>query len=83
MPRDQERFNVKRQRNPIPTLLTAAEAAAVAGVSLRTLRGWLDSERLPCVRLDAEGVRVAIDGDTLLRFVRQERQPGRKDPAGS
>ena len=56
-------------------MLTAAEAAAVAGVSLRTLQGWLDDGLFPCIRLDAEGVRVAINADHLLQFLRQDCQP--------
>lgn len=50
---------MKRQQHIVPNMLTAAEAAAVANVSLRTLLDWLDDELLPHVRLDAEGVRVA------------------------
>jgi excisionase family DNA binding protein len=61
---------VKRQQNRVPNVLTAAEAAAVAGVSLDTLRGWLDDKRFPCVHLDGEGKRVAIDADRLLEFLR-------------
>jgi len=73
---------VKRQQHIVPNMLTAAEAAAVANVSLRTLLDWLDDELLPHVRLDAEGVRVAIDADQLLQFLRQEHRPdGRGLPA--
>jgi len=70
---------VKRQQNRVPNVLTAAEAAAVAGVSLHTLQSWMDDERVPCVRLDAEGKRVAIDGDRLVEFLRKHcRREGGK-----
>ena len=74
---------MKRQQHIVPNMLTAAEAAAVANVSLRTLLDWLDDELLPHIRLDAEGVRVAIDADQLLQFLRQEHQPDGRRLAAS
>lgn len=65
---------MKKRTKPISNLLTAAEAAAVGGVDLQTMRGWLDSQALPHICLDGEGRRVAIQADVLLDFLRQRRR---------
>ena len=58
---------MKRQQHIVPNMLTAAEAAAVANVSLRTLLDWLDDELLPHVRLDAEdNIEVGLAVDSQL-----------------
>jgi excisionase family DNA binding protein len=47
-----------------PAFLTAKEAAAILGVNVRTVRAWVEEEKLPafrtpggCLRIPADAVR--------------------------
>jgi excisionase family DNA binding protein len=56
---------------PQAPLLTLAEVAAIAGVSLRTARAWVSSGRLRVLRLSPRTLRISQDAlDDLLRNAR-------------
>jgi excisionase family DNA binding protein len=63
-------------RNIDPSLkYTPAEAAALKGLSIQTIRAALRSGKLPSIR---EGTRYYIRGSSLLNWKRANR----KSPAG-
>lgn len=41
-----------------PTLLTVAQAAALLNVSDKTIRRWIDAEKIPFVELPSGGYRI-------------------------
>lgn len=41
-----------------PTLLTVAQAAALLNVSDKTIRRWIDGEKIPFVELPSGGYRI-------------------------
>ena len=64
-------------------LLTAAEAARLLAVSLRTFRGLIAAGKLPVIRLSPRSVR--IDPGDLQTFIEERRSAParRKRYAGS
>jgi excisionase family DNA binding protein len=50
------------RRENEPVYLTLPKVAERLGVSCRTARRWIDSGKLPCIRLPGGGVRVSVAG---------------------
>lgn len=66
-----------KKRRPLPsgaTLYTIAEAAAIFGVSQRTVHKWISSGKLPHLRLGEEGRLIRIHSDDIEAFIGQTRQ---------
>lgn len=55
------------------TLLTIVEAAEFAGTTPRTVRRWIDADRLPCVRRKH---RIYVDVADLNRVEAATRRHG-------
>lgn len=54
-------------------LVSLEEAAAIAGVSASTVRGWTRTGRLPLIHLGRRAVRVSREA--LEAFLAAERSP--------
>ena len=57
-----------------PQLYTAAEAAAILGVSLKTLRKWLEAGLLPHTRLGPAARLIRIRAEDIETFLRSSSQ---------
>jgi len=57
--------------NPPPGLLTARQLAALWHVSERTLRRWMASESLPCIRV---GRLVRFDPGDVSRWLSARKE---------
>jgi excisionase family DNA binding protein len=57
-----------------PKLYTAAEAAAILGVSLKTLHKWLDAGILPHTRLGPAARLIRIRAQDIETFLRSGLQ---------
>jgi excisionase family DNA binding protein len=69
--------SVPKKRRPLPsggTLYTVAEAAAIFGVSQRTVHKWISSGKLPHLRLGEDGRLIRIHSDDIETFISQTRQ---------
>lgn len=61
-------FEIARRDQPLPLALTVPEAAAVAGVSTRTMYRAVESGSVPTVRLTPRG-RLFVPRLALERFL--------------
>lgn len=61
----------KRITNNPNQLFTAAEAAAILNVSLKTLLGWLKANKLPYTKLGNGGRLIRIRQQDLEAFIDQ------------
>lgn len=55
--------------NHLPVVLGVQEAAAIAGVSTRTIRRWVEERRLRAGRAGAGSARLRILRDDLLALL--------------
>jgi excisionase family DNA binding protein len=79
----------RRAPEPAPELLTVAQAAELAGVSVKTVRSWLSNGRLtrhgpPRHPVVARSELLALlAGPPRSRTLRRARTPKRGQPAGT
>jgi excisionase family DNA binding protein len=79
-----EQTSEEQGRAPEPIYLSLPKVADRLGVSRRTARRWIDSGRLPHVRLPGGGVRVSVAGlERALQPGRGGRGPGGIDNDGN
>ena len=62
--------NQTRNTNFPPKLYTPAESAAILGVSLKTLRKWLDAGLIPHTRLGPAARLIRIRAEDIDHFLR-------------
>jgi len=66
-----------QKRKPLPsgaTLYSLAEAAAIFGVSQRTVQKWISTNQLPHLRLGEDGRLIRIHSDDIEAFIQKKRQ---------
>lgn len=68
--RDPESGGAGRER-VLPSLLTLSEVAAYFRVNPKTVRRWVATRRIPCVRL---GTRLRFDSGDIVSWVRQRKE---------
>ncbi len=62
--------NQTRNANFPPKLYTPAESAAILGVSLKTLRKWVDAGLIPHTRLGPAARLIRIRAEDIDHFLR-------------
>lgn len=67
---DPESGGAGRER-VLPRLLTLSEVAAYFRVNPKTVRRWVATRRIPCVRL---GTRLRFDPGDIVSWVRQRKE---------
>jgi excisionase family DNA binding protein len=55
----------------LPRLLTLPEVSKYLGVNPKTVRRWVASRRMPCVRV---GTRLRFDVGDIVSWVRQRKE---------